>query len=908
MNNERPVFSNTHEELEYLRSKVEETEKRLQEAGEKFDRADVVRSSVKDFSDAHAESLPVEVQAEAERDAQRVGTLEESQQLGQMLEITSTKGVLQALATIEKLKGWKLEDDYHNSLIELISKGLPLKGIKENGPEYKALHMTLYEVLLPKVPSADRPFSEMVKSMEQLYAGFLSIGSDQKSEVDYMVFEIANPNGDEDTTIFVSVPTDKRELFERQILSIFPDARLHVREKDYNIFNDSGFSLGSSARLNSPSAYPLQTSEFFGEDPLNVILNSFSKIPKDGAGAAFQIVFRPKDNIYTDKLQKSLEKIKKGEKPEDVLKDSTFRGEFKRAMADLVFHKEEKKDENMVHDEVLSDIQKKLSSPIVETNIRLVVSTADEVGTRHLLEQLESSFNQFENAGKNSLKWERTKGSKESDFYRAFTFRIYREAEKVVLNLKELSTILHFHTESLIQNSPLKRMTSKGAPAPQTLHTEGTLLGVNRYQGNERKVYISDEDRLRHFYTIGQTGTGKSTLLKNMVIEDIRKGEGVCMIDPHGSDILDILACVPPERMQDVIYFDPSDATRPMGLNMLEYDKNRPEQKTFVVNELFSIFQKLYGGVPESMGPMFEQYFRNSALLAIDDPTNEATLLDVSRILSNKEFRMDRLSKTSNPILLQFWREIAEKAGGESALANIVPYVTSKFDVFLANDIMRPIVASKHTAFNMRDIMDNKKILLVNLSKGRLGDINANLIGLIIVGKILLAALSRADSIGSNQPPFYLYIDEFQNITTSSIATILSEARKYKLSLNIAHQFIAQLEENIRDAVFGNVGSMAVFRVGADDAVYLEKQFAPVFSAEDLMNVDNRKAHLKMLVDGRPVTPFDIETLPPPEGDKSVAEKIIEMSRQTYGRDRAEAEREVNEAYRPAPIPASPTI
>jgi hypothetical protein len=899
MNNERLTFANPGEELEYLRSKIKETEKKLEEGGEVISRPQVVKESLQGFVENIANPLSPEAEAEASKDAESVQNLEESKQLREMLEITNSKGVLQALSTIEKMRGWKLEDDYHNSLVELISEGLPLRGIKDKSPEYKALHMTLYEVLLPKTPSTDKPFSEMVKSMEQLYAGFLSIGGDGKSEADYMVFEIANPKGSEDTTIFISVPTDKRELFERHMLSVFPSARLHVREKDYNIFNQSGFALGSSAEESSSSAYPLQTAEFFGEDPLNIILNSFSKLPKDTAGAAFQIIFKPRGNVYTEKLQKAADRIKKGEDPKEVLRDSTFRGEFKKVISDLVFHKE-KKDESASNDEVLSDISKKLSSPIVETNIRLAVSSDNEVDARHLLEHLESAFNQFENAGKNSLKWQRTKKANESDFYRAFTFRLFREAELVILNLKELSTMLHFHTESLIESSPLKQMSSKSAPAPQTLHSEGTLLGVNRYQGSERKVYITDEDRLRHFYTIGQTGTGKSTLLKNMVVEDIQKGNGVCMIDPHGSDILDILASVPEERMKDVIYFDPSDASRPMGLNMLEYDKNRPEQKTFVVNELFSIFQKLYGGVPESMGPMFEQYFRNSALLAIDDPENEATLLDVSRILSNKEFRADRLSKTTNPILLQFWQEIAEKAGGEASLANIVPYITSKFDVFLANDIMRPIVASKHTAFNMREIMDNKKILLVNLSKGRLGDINANLIGLIIVGKILLSALSRADSIGQDLPPFYLYIDEFQNITTNSIATILSEARKYKLSLSIAHQFIAQLEENIRDAVFGNVGSIAAFRVGADDANYLEKQFAPVFTAEDLMNIDNRKAHLKMLVDGRPVTPFDIETLPPQPGDKDRAGRIIEMSRQAYGRDRAEVEREVNEAYGPA--------
>ena len=411
-------------------------------------------------------------------------------------------------------------------------------------------------------------------------------------------------------------------------------------------------------------------------------------------------------------------------------------------------------------------------------------------------------------------------------------------------------------------------------------------------------VRMLDGDRRRHFYVIGQTGTGKSTLLKNMIVQDIQKGNGVCMIDPHGIDILDVLSMVPPERYDDVIYFDPSYTARPMALNMLEYDERYPEQKTFVVNELFNIFQKLYGAVPESMGPMFEQYFRNATMLVIEDPTTGSTLLDVSRVLSDKAYRQLKLSHCKNPVIVQFWREVAEKAGGEGALANIVPYITSKFDVFLANDFMRPIVAQEKSVFNFRQIMDEKKILLVNLAKGRLGDINANLIGLILVGKILMATLSRVDSFGQELPSFYFYIDEFQNVTTDSISTILSEARKYKLSLNVAHQFIAQLGEGIRDSVFGNVGSMAVFRVGSDDAEYLEKQFAPTFSVQDLMNIDNRQAYIKLLVNGKPVKPFNLDILPPERGDAARVEALKQLSYTKYGKDRAEVEALILEKYK----------
>ena len=336
---------------------------------------------------------------------------------------------------------------------------------------------------------------------------------------------------------------------------------------------------------------------------------------------------------------------------------------------------------------------------------------------------------------------------------------------------------------------------------------------------------------------------------------------------------------------------------------MLEYDARYPEQKTFVVNEMLSIFNKLFD-MKVAGGPMFEQYFRNAVLLTIDDPNDSATLLDISKILANKPYREQKLAKCTNPIVVQFWKEVADKAGGEASLANIVPYITSKFDVFLSNDIMRPIIAQEKSSFNFREVMDNKKILLVNLAKGRLGDLNANLIGLILVGKILMAALSRADSIGQDLPPFYLYVDEFQNVTTDSIATILSEARKYKLSLNVAHQFIAQLEEKIRDAVFGNVGSLAVFRVGADDAEYLEKQFSPVFTANDIINIENRNAYVKMLVHGRPAVPFNIETLPPPAGKKEHLDKLKELSYLKFGKARSQIESVIHSKYkREPPVP-----
>jgi type IV secretory pathway TraG/TraD family ATPase VirD4 len=409
---------------------------------------------------------------------------------------------------------------------------------------------------------------------------------------------------------------------------------------------------------------------------------------------------------------------------------------------------------------------------------------------------------------------------------------------------------------------------------------------------------IADEDRRRHVYVIGQTGTGKSTLLSNLMIEDIRRGKGAALIDPHGDLVESVLAAIPKERAEDVIIFDPGDLERPLGMNMLDHNPARPEERTFIVNEMQSIFNKLFP--PETMGPMFEQYMRNALLLLMEDMPNEpATLIEVPRIFTDTEFRVRKLERIKNAVVADFWQKEAVKAGGEGSLANMTPYITSKFNNFISNDYMRPIIGQPKSAFNFREVMDQGKILLVNLSKGKIGDINAGLLGMVVVGKILMAALSRVDTPdAAKRRDFYLYIDEFQNFTTDAIATILSEARKYGLALTMAHQFIGQLEEKIRDAVFGNVGTQIVFRVGAQDAEFLVKQFEPVFSENDLMNIDNYNAYLKLLVKGETRKPFNIHTFPLPRGNSELAGHLKEYSRLKFGAERHAVEEDIHRRLR----------
>ncbi len=819
-----------------------------------------------------------------------------------LIGLIEEKGIKNALLVIEAKGDTHLEDDLHRFLVQYVRQGLPVKGLKERTPLSKALQMTLFEVVLPESVGAERPIREVISSMEQFYAGMLSISSPKHPREHHLALEIANSNGSEEFVFYVSVPNEKRELFQKHILSVFPLARILEKHDDHNVFATDGVSMISIGQSGRNPIFPIRTYESFDRDPLNAVLNSFAKLERDDEGACLQVLMAPAGEFYTAKFQSAIKKLESGIPTKEAIDIPLSAGAEVKQLLGTLFSSSKKKVENntppSLDTDAINRVKEKISHPIVSVGIRIVASAKTKERAESILSDLESGFRQFDNPQGNAFRFKREKGNGEKVALRHFAFRAFRDEDAIPLNLKELTSIMHFHTEGVKEVTQLKTTSVGSASAPLEISHEGILLGVNEHRGLKTNIYMTDEDRLRHVYAIGQTGTGKSTLLKNMIIQDIERGEGVCMIDPHGSDVLDVLSQVPPHRAKDVIYFDPSNTEYPMALNMLEYDARFPEQKTFVVNEIFNIFQKLYGAVPESMGPMFEQYFRNATMLVIEDPESGSTLLDVSRVLSNKQYREQKLSKCKNPIVLQFWTEIASKAGGEASLQNIVPYITSKFDVFLANDIMRPIIAQEKSSFSIRDIMDSKKILLVNLSKGRLGDINANLIGLILVGKILMSALSRVDSIGQSLPPFYLYIDEFQNITTNSIATILSEARKYKLSLTIAHQFIGQLEESIKNAVFGNVGTLACFRVGTDDAEYLVKQFDPVFTVSNIINIPNRNAYMRMLVHGKPVRPFNIETLPPKDHNAySLKKEIIEASQRMYGRARGEVEAEIMKKY-----------
>lgn len=752
-------------------------------------------------------------------------------------------------------------------------------------------------------------WKEEIGAMEQLLTSLTTLrekkGFFHKLIYDnpHISFEIANSAKEEEIVFFIAIPIKFREAVEKQVTSFFPNASLE-KSKDFNIFSPGSFTEGAILELKNKYIFPIRTYENLEVDPLNAIANALSKLDTVQEGAAVQVIIKPTDPGWRSAGRVIAHKMQQGKQLKDVHSTSyLFKAgkEIGKTFYSTVISSKEKEESNPFEaktvqltpeeQEMVKGLEQKSSKTGFEVNIRLVASSSSQERSQQILAQLENAFAQFENSDVNCFKVKTR--VKQKDIAYDFIFRNFVHEQAIILNTEEIASIFHLPI-SATETPKIKWLKSNAAPPPLDIPREGLLLGYNEYRNVKTEIRMTDDDRRRHLYTIGQTGTGKSTFLQELAKQDARNGKGFCFIDPHGDAVEDILTAIPKERAEDVILFDPSDIGRPFGLNLLEYDENHPEQKTFVINEMIGIFDQLYD-LKATGGPMFEQYMRNAMLLIMDDPSSGSTLMEISKVLADEDFRRMKLSRCKNPIVSDFWTKEAEKAGGEAALANMVPYITSKLTTFISNDMMRPIIAQQNSTINFREVMDNKKILLVNLSKGRIGEINARLLGMVIVGKILMSALSRVDTPENDRIDFYLYMDEFQNVTTNSIAQILSEARKYKLDLIIAHQFIAQLKEEISKAVFGNVGSICSFRLGSEDAEFMEKQFAPVFTANDLVNVDNRNLFAKLLVNNNLTKPFNMKTYPPTKGDQNIANALKELSRLKYGRDKDIVNREIME-------------
>ncbi len=763
---------------------------------------------------------------------------------------------------------------------------------------FDSLQTSLFLIRIPKAAPADRSpaggegsdFKTELAHFEQLLGGLSAIKKP-------IVFEVAVPHIGEEIHFYIGVPKLSAEVAMKQVQGLWNGASVELVQDDFNIFNANGATVAAYVAQKEHYALPVRTYAELGVDSFESIVGAFAKISEIGEGASLQLVVRAASGGYKKEIYHYIEALKKGEPIKKVLGKSIVSGVSASDVADVFNPKTkeeqaEEKAKRVVDDEAVKALQLKVAKPLFEVNLRLVASAGSPFQANDILDGLTAGFSQFGSPMRNDFRIVKPRNPK--NIVNDFIYRMFDDGEKMLLSSEEIASIWHLPISST-ETPRVKWLKAKEAPPPDNLPNKGLLIGDATFRGAAKPVYITDDDRRRHIYVIGQTGTGKSTLLGNMIIEDIQSGKGVAIIDPHGDLVENALGFVPKERLDDVIYFNPGDLERPLGLNMIDFNPARPEEKTFIVNEMQSIFNKLFS--QETMGPMFEQYMRNALLLMMEDAANEpATLVEVPRIFTDVEYRKRKLARIHNPVVIDFWEKEAVKAGGEASLANMTPYITSKFNNFISNDYMRPIIGQPRSAFNFRDVMDNKKILLINLSKGKIGDINAGLLGMVFTGKILMAALSRVDIADADKrTDFNLYIDEFQNFTTDSIATILSEARKYRLNLTMAHQFIAQLEEKIKDAVFGNVGSELVFRVGVTDAEFLVKQFEPAFNQNDLVNIDNLNAYAKILINGQTSKPFNLKigTTSWGGGNKELAEKLKQYSRMKYGQDRQAIEDDI---------------
>ena len=753
-----------------------------------------------------------------------------------------------------------------------------------------SLQLVPFLIKIPKEqPTEKTDFKVEINKTEQLLSNLLSFKRP-------FVFEVAVPHIGEEIHFYIAVPRAFAESTAKQIQGIWNNASVSSNVDDYNIFNPQGATVGGYLALKESYVLPIRTYTEIGADSFSSILGGFSKLNAVGEGAVMQLVVAPTDDEPRNKVLGYVRALKNGVPLKKAL-GHELPLQFEQIASAFNPEKEQKeKQEKVVDDDAIKALEAKSAKPLFKLNIRFLTSANSPFQAEDIFDGLTGGLTQFASPRRNSFKIVKPRDTTKLTFQ--FSFRKFENSQSIILNTEEIASLFHLPI-STTETPKVKWLKAKEASPPNSLPTAGTLIGHTVFRGQSQPVYITDEDRRRHIYLIGQTGTGKSTAMGDMILEDIKRGRGVAIIDPHGELAEVALAHVPKERFDDLIYFDPSDFMRPMGLNMLDFNFQKPEEKTFIVNEMQSIFNKLFP--PETMGPMFEQYMRNALLLLMEDMPNEpATLIEVPRVFTDAEFRKRKLARIHNPVVIDFWEKEASKAGGDASLNNMTPYITSKFNNFISNDYMRPIIGQAKSSFNFRTVMDEGKILLVNLSKGKIGDINANLLGMVFTGKLLLAALSRTDVASGERRDFNLYIDEFQNFTTDSIATILSEARKYKLTLTMAHQFIAQLTENIKGAVFGNVGSQIVFRVGVTDAEFLVKQFEPVFNQNDLINIDNFNAYAKILINGETSQPFnlEIEKSSWKVGDPAIAAKLKEYSRLKYGKDRHVIEDEIYKRLR----------
>ncbi len=767
--------------------------------------------------------------------------------------------------------------------------------------EHRAYTMKFLHVLIPKKESdldakkeADSrgDFKEKVAVMEQLLASIHDIGKDNHVSLEYVTI-----NGL--VHFYVGVPSDKAELIEKQITSYYPDAIVEI-EKEVNIFPDECEVHTAEFELKKEFTYPIKTYQQLESDPINNFINSLSKFDKH-EGAMIQILLRPvPDKKWQDRVKKKAEDVYNDKKDASLKPLSFLKDIFTLFSSSSSDKKDEPKKMTPLTEEVVKAIETKSHRVGFDVKIRVVGAAKTTYEAKNIVNNIAGAFVQLSHPRMNALK-KKEKGRLGTNLYHLLLRSFYRGVfeKPQVLSTDEIASIYHFPHNKFNQSGSVKWQNFKISPPPENLPEEGLYLGYTNYRGVRKDVRLADEDRFRHFYIIGQTGTGKSSILQSMIKQDLQNGAGICVMDPHGELAEDILPYIPKERADDVILFNPADTERPLGLNFLE--AKDADEMAFVTEDLTKMMIGLFG--PEIFGPRIQDYFRNGVLTLMSDPEGSA-LTDIMALFTNEEFQKKKRKHLNNAVVKSWWDHTFD-AMGDREKTEIIPYFAAKFGQFITNDTIRNIIGQTKSSFDMSEAMQQRKIILVNLSKGLIGDLNANLLGMIIVSKIQMAAMRRQKMPKSERVPFFCYIDEFQNFVTDSIESILSEARKYKLGMILAHQYIDQLEAKslggetkLKGAIFGNVGNVLSYKIGEIDAEFMAKVFAPVFSEQDIANQDAFKAIMKLSVDLQPTRPFSLTIRKHWEMEefvenKEVGEAIRQLARLKYGRQREFVDREI---------------
>jgi len=738
--------------------------------------------------------------------------------------------------------------------------------------EEKSLQMVCVQVSVPR--DNEIKIDAMEQIMGSLYSikkgGFGPFGWFSFLQVQpHVSFEIVSMK--EDIRFYIVLPEKLRDLVEKQIHGGYPGAEIKVVEEP-TIFSEEGNVEFAWLVLRNAEYNPIQTYKNLATDPMSGLTSALAKMG-DGEGAHLQILISPADSKWKGKGRAWIGKTKKNE-----------------ANPEKASYK--------VDPKIMEAVENKVGKPGFRVTIRAVVSSTNKESAKAHLANIKAAFEQY-SGDLNGFKGKkvRFKGLFMMDFiyrYQPMT----RYEDWTILNSEELATLFHFPNKT-IETPHLHWLSAKSAPAPAGIPTSGLYLGKSVFRGISRPVYISDADRERHMYIIGRTGTGKTELMKTMILQDLRAGKGICVIDPH--DLAeDLLGYIPPERAEDVIFFDPSDEAWPMGLNLLE--TNNDQERHMATNAVIGMMYKLYDPHKTGIiGPRFEHAIRN-AMLTVMDGVDGGTFIEVVQALQRPEFVQEMLPRVKDPLVRRYWTDqIAQTSDFHKS--EVLDYIVSKFGRFITNKTIRNIIGQNKSAFNFRKVMDEGKILIINLSKGKLGEENSNFLGLVLVPRLVAAAMSRADMPEKDRRPFNLYVDEFQNFATPDFATILSEARKYKLNLIVANQFTSQMEDEVKNAVFGNVGTLMSFRTGVADANFLQHEFSPTFNESDLLNIERFHVYIKTIVNNEPVVPFSMDVTKDIKAERAMsnpklAEAIKQLSRLKYGRDMRLVEHEIAERSR----------